>query len=240
MTGFDVSVESNIKEVQKQLLRFERKQIPVATQWALNNTAKKVKLAQEREIKRVIDRPTRFTQNSLWIKWAKKNKLIAEVMIKDYAAGGNAAATYLRPVIEGGARRHKGYEKLLISRGKMPGDMYAVPTSLVKKNRFGNVSAGLIQKILSGLGAQRDVYQRARPGSRAHGKYFSGIIGDVYGIWDIAKLRRGGAALLFVFVDGAPKYNKQYNFKRVALKTIDAVFKREFTKTLKRALATAR
>ena len=131
----------------------------------------------------------------------------------------------------------------MIAKGQMPRNMYAVPTGIIKKNQYGNVSPGLIQRILSGLGAQRDIYQNARTGSKRTktlGKYFSGIVSGVHGIWDVAALNRGVPALLFIFVSGAPRYEKRFDFERVALKTINIVFKREFAKALEKALATAK
>lgn len=245
--SFKLSVHSNIKDVKQQLSWVEKKQLPAATQWALNNTARKVKLAEQREMKRVLNSPKPFTTNAFWIKWAKKNNLEAIVKIKDQVSKGNAAATYLSPVIAGKARKHKGFERLLMARGQMPKGMYAVPSRTIKKDRYGNVSTGMIQKILSGLGAQRKTRlnplvgsKRSRKGRSTLGKYFSGIIGNVHGIWDVKRLHEGGPALLFIFVRAAPKYSKQFDFEKVAKKISKAVFKREFDKSLRKALATAR
>ena len=239
----NISIKSDIDKLKKDLTTLQKKQIPAATQWALNGTAKKVKAAEQREIKRVFNSPTRFTVNSLWIKWARKSKLEALVKLKDEAYKGNPAAKYLQSEIEGGARRHKGFEKLLIAKGQMPRNMYAIPSRTIKKNQYGNVSNGVIQKILSGLSSQRDVYQNARKGSsrsKTLGKYFAGIVGSTHGIWDVARLHKGQPALLFLFVTGAPNYRKRFDFQRVAQKTIKTVFTREFDKSLKKALATAR
>jgi len=113
----------------------------------LNGTAKKVKVAEQREIKKVFNNPTRYTQNSLWIKWARKTKLEAIVKLKDEAFKGTPATKYLSPQLMGGGRKHKDFENLLISRGQMPSDMYAVPSRTMKLNQYGNVSNGVIQKV---------------------------------------------------------------------------------------------
>jgi len=234
-----ISIQSNIDDVIKSMNDVAKRQLPAAAQWGLNGTAKKVKAAEQREIRKVFDKPTRYTQNSLWIKWAKKTKLEAIVKLKDEAFKGTPATKYLSAQLTGGRRKHKGFENLLISRGQMPSNMYAVPSRTMRLNQYGNVSNGVIQKILSGLGAQRDKYQRASKGSRTSGKYFSGIIGNVHGIWDITKLQRGQLALMFLFVK-SPSYKKRYDFEAVANKTIKTVFRREFDKALKKALETAR
>lgn len=238
-----ISIKHDLKKAARKLSEIEKKQLPAATQWALNNTAKKVKEAEEREIRQVFRNPTKYTQNALWIKWAKKSNLQALVKIKDESVKGNAAVKFLKAEIEGGPRRHKGFEKLLIAKGQMPRNMFAVPSRTIKKNQYGNVSNGLIQRILSGLSSQRDIHQNARAGSKRSktlGKYFSGIIGNVHGIWDVNALHRGGPALLFLFVAGAPRYRKRLDFERVAKKTINTVFKKEFEQSMQRALDTAK
>lgn len=234
-----ISVTSDIHKAVKSLSDLKKKQVPAATKWAINNTAVLVKEAEEREIRNVFNNPTRFTQNSLWIQWARPGKLEAIVKIKDHAVKGTAASKYLAPEIEGGPRRHKGFEKLLISKGMMPANMYAVPSRTVKRDSYGNVSKGLIQKILSGLQAQRDVHQRARKGSRTSGGYFAGIIGNVHGIWDVKALHDGGPALLFIYTN-TPNYTKRLNFQAVAARVISRSFNKEFGKALAYAIATAR
>jgi len=83
-----INISSGFKGVQKELKEFAN-QIPFATSLAINRTAQKVKVAQEKEIKDVFDRPTPFTQNSLFIKTSNKVNLTASVKLKDQAFKGN-------------------------------------------------------------------------------------------------------------------------------------------------------
>jgi len=132
-----ISVTSDIHKVIARLSDLKQKQVPAATKWAINNTAVLVKQAEEREINNVFDRPTRFTQNALWTQWARQGNMEATVKIKDHAVKGTAAIKYLSAQIDGGPRRHKGFEKLLISKGAMPSNMYAVPSRTVKRDSYG-------------------------------------------------------------------------------------------------------
>lgn len=236
MIGLSISVD--ISNTERYLDKVQ-KQIPFAIAKSLTKTAQDIKKDERIEMTRVFDRPTRYTLNSLYVLPARKSKLVAVVKIKDEAIKGNAAVKYLKEQMEGGGRSYKGFEKLLISRGQMPSGMYAVPSRTMKLNKFGNVTNGMIQKILSGLGAQRDIYQRSRSGSKTHGKYFSGIVSGTHGIWDVNKLRKGLPALLFLFVK-RPTYNRRFKFHAVAERTAKRMFTARFNHEMKRALATAR
>ena len=121
----------------------------------------------------------------------------------------------------------------------MPADMYAIPSRTLTLDSYGNASRGLIQRVLSGLGAQRDIYQRSRKGSVNAARYFAGIVGNVHGIWDTKALHNGGPALMFIFVR-APTYTKRYDFLAVAQRIIAIQFPSEFSRALAHAMATAR
>jgi len=239
MMSVDVKYSSkNINRLIKQL----PKQATFATALALTRTAQEVQKEEHREIKKVFHNPTARTKNATFVIPATKARLSAEVKIKDETDKGTPVSKYLEAQIKGGARRHKGFENRLIDKGMMPDNMFAVPTRLMKKNQYGNVSQGQIQKILSGLSAQRDNAQNARPGApraKNAGKYFSGIISGVHGIWDVTKLKNGGAALLFIFVKSA-RYKSRFDFQRVAKKTINREFGKQFNLAFALAIKTAR
>jgi len=239
MMSVDVKYSTkNIDRLMKQL----PKQTTFATALALTRTAQEVQKEEHREIKKVFDSPTARTKNATFVIPATKARLSAEVKVKDETDKGTPVSKYLEAQIKGGARRHKGFENRLIEKGMMPANMFAVPTRIIKKNQAGNVSQGQIQKILSGLSAQRDSAQndyKGSPRGRTAGKYFSGIISGVHGIWDVNKLKNGGAALLFIFVK-APRYKARFDFQGVAKKTIKREFSNQFNKALAFALKTAR
>jgi len=236
-----VDVKYSTKNIDRFMKRWP-KQTVFATALALTRTAQAVQKDVHQEIARVFDRPTPRTKKGAFVIPATKQRLWAEVKIKDETDKGTPVSKYLEAQIDGGKRFHKGFEKRLIAKGQMPDDMYAVPSRTVKKNQYGNVSQGLIQKILSGLQSQRDSLQNAYPGSprqRVAGKYFSGIVSGVHGIWDVNKLKKGQPALIFLFVKKT-RYRSRFNFQALAKKTIDREFPIQFNKALQYALKTAR
>lgn len=114
---FSISVESNIKEVQKWLTKVEKQQVPFATSQALNATAFDARKALRAQAVKKLDRPTKFTVDSFQVRKASKRKLFAEVFIE------GKRARYLKYQIEGGTRRSK---------------LAGIPVN-VKLNKFGNI-----------------------------------------------------------------------------------------------------
>ena len=111
-----ITIETNTKKVAKSISRKAKKHIPMATKWALNNTAKKLQKAYKVQAESKLDRPVKFTVNSFKIGFASPKRLQAFVVITD------AAAKYLKWAIDGGVS------------GKR-----AVPTTNAKLNKFGNI-----------------------------------------------------------------------------------------------------
>jgi hypothetical protein len=115
---------------------------------ALSMTAKyDVKPGIQMEMKRVFKNPTRYTLNSLYIKYAKASDLTAVVWFKEPDRMGEH---YLVPQVEGGPRKLKGFERVLGNKEYIPGHG-------VRLNVYGNVSAGQIRQFLSVLGKAEHV-----------------------------------------------------------------------------------
>lgn len=137
---------------------------------ALTRTAVEGKTAGKAELMRVIDRPTPYTQNSLYMRPATASRLVAEVYVKDDLAGSGTPATkYLLPQVEGGARSTKRFELALQAAGSMPQGWRAVPAtgsnSAARLDAYGNVSRGQIIQILAQLGVELTAgYNRRTPG----------------------------------------------------------------------------
>ncbi|MEB3325837.1 MAG: hypothetical protein VKM17_10965, partial [Cyanobacteriota bacterium] len=91
---------------------------------------------------RYIDRPTRWTVNSTFVKQSNQSNLEVTLGFKDYAVKGTPAAEYLQPMIKGGARKRKGGENRIYS---IAGARYMVPTGVtpVKFNQYGNITSGM-------------------------------------------------------------------------------------------------
>lgn len=109
---------------------------------AIDKIAMAIKDAEVAEMKRVFDRPTPFTLNSLKVTRTKGHNMMATVWFKE---PDRMEDHYLVPQVEGTERKLKGFE-LAIWRTKF------VPGKGVKLNQHGNVSRGLLVQIKSVLG----------------------------------------------------------------------------------------
>lgn len=97
-----IDVKADFRAAERVLSDLGRKQLPFAMAMAINETAMVVKEAEAEEIGAVFDRPTRFTQNGLFVARASKSRLTATVGVKRIQAG------YLELQVTGGTRRPKG------------------------------------------------------------------------------------------------------------------------------------
>lgn len=141
--------------MQAMLGSISQRRINAVVATALTRTAVEVKAAELSELNSVIDRPTPYTQNAMFVKPATAETLAAEVWFKDDTAGSGTPATkYLLPQVEGGQRHMKRFEKALQAAGSMPAGTVAVPGSAAKLDAYGNISRGQINQILSQVGVE--------------------------------------------------------------------------------------
>lgn len=113
-----VSIHNNIKSFNKDLQNFKRVDIPNITRIALNDTAKRIKELEQVSMKKSFDRPKPQTINSVFVIFAKKNKLKAIITFRDWAQ------EFIHRNIVGGTR---------------PINNTAVPTVNAKLNQYGNI-----------------------------------------------------------------------------------------------------
>src|SRR5471030_1471381 len=102
-----ISIGSNLRDIQRTLSDFERKQVPFAFATALNDTARDARKAVQVTMGKVFDRPVARTLNSVKIKTGTKAKPEAKIWIDDDPDKGIPAAKYLMAEILGGPRRPK-------------------------------------------------------------------------------------------------------------------------------------
>ena len=115
-----ITIETNAKKVAKSIGRKAKKHIPMATKWALNNTADKLQKAYKVQAIKKLDRPTdkgrSSTLESFKVGYASPKNLKAFVVITD------VASKYMKWAIDGGVS------------GKR-----SIPTSNRKLNDYGNI-----------------------------------------------------------------------------------------------------
>lgn len=225
------ALEKHLKSIQKQT-RF-------ASALAATKTARLVISGLKDEMRDSFDRPTPFTINAFYVKAAKKTDAIpaAEVKIKD-----NPSRYYLKPQIYGGLRYRKRTEHLLSDAGLLPKGMYVVPGAGVRLNRYGNMTRGQIQKMLSNLSAQQDKYSNTTDNSKKR-FFVSNERGRtrhlMRGIWQ--RSPAGKKVKPFLMFVKEPKYEKGFfDFFYASQLIANKNIRPEFRKALKYALRTAR
>lgn len=254
-----LKVTVDVASVQRMLAQGQ-KQVRFAASSALNTQAFKAMRDGRQHIEQKLDRPTRWTVTSWYVrKKATKADLVAVVGWSDYLSNkrGNAADYYLSQHWNGGRREHKAFESRLIRAGIMPAGMYAVPgraaDDMGMMDRFGNMKGSVLVSILSalsaftesGFSANASVRQSRRIGANkraAKQVYWAGKPGKntPNGIWAIDDKhgKRGRLRPVIVFVK-SPHYKIRLDLKSIADKA-QSGFPAEFDKAYRQALATAR
>lgn len=264
---FKVKVDD--KSVKEMLRGYER-QLPFATAKGLTKLGQLVKEEEIQEMKRIFDRPTPFTLNSLKLTPAKKDRLSATVWFKDPPRLGSAQH-YLEPQVFGGGRELKRLEKLLKMKHLMPG-------AGAKLDAYGNLSRGQITQLLSVLkafntaGYDMNLTSRSGKRNRKPRDYFAvtkkrgGLVPGIYqrvqsakgfgaktkrslpfGEWQKGRTRGRFSSVIRargvkpILVQGSsPTYKARFDFHGVAQRTIDRNYQRVFSEVVSEIIRTAR
>ena len=154
MTTITLNIKSELPKIIKWTDTMT-KQLPFVIAKAMTESAKKAQVALKAQTPRYVDRPTTWTMNSTFVRFASPKKLEAWVGFKDSAPKGTPAAKYLQPIISGGARRQKSSERQLVASGVLSPGSFIVPTGItpLKLNAYGNLSGGTYTQVLSRLKA---------------------------------------------------------------------------------------
>lgn len=208
------------------------RQLPYAVSRAINDCLTEIKSKEIEEMKRVFDRPTPYTLNSLYTKWSNKTNLTGIIGTKDTGSRDTPAAKFLGPAIFAGERGSKRFENALRAVGVLPAGMFIQPGRGAKIDSYGNISRGQINQILSYFRAFREAGYKAniteqrrlrlkRGTKKTVGyEYFVGRPGGgtlPLGIWH--RTRTGQLTLVFLF-SNQPVYRKRFQFYEVAEKVV--------------------
>ncbi|MEP2782334.1 MAG: hypothetical protein ABJO67_03390 [Pseudoruegeria sp.] len=237
MSGFN---KADLQKFERRMKSIVGRDVPEIQRLALNDMAFAALAENKVLMKRVFDKPTPFTLNSFYVEKATKEKLTAVLQRKDFQSGKH----YLEVQQKGGRRKMGGFEKLLQRRTKYEGIIQSVlPTKALRRNKYGNISPGTLQRMLSGVRAQNDAAQnttaasRKRAGNR-RAAYFipragSNLSGGVYE-------RRGKKIRkVLAFSDAVPSYSKRFPMEEhaegVARDAAPESFNRAFARVMKRS-----
>lgn len=122
-----IDVRQDLKRVTKSLSDFAEKQIPFATAQALSALGKMVEKAEVAEIAETFPTATPFTKGGVGLRRARKDRLQAEVYLRD------VTATYLAPYIDGGVH-HLNSRALLNPKA-------------INTNQYGNIPRGRLGQL---------------------------------------------------------------------------------------------
>jgi hypothetical protein len=223
------------------------KQVPFAMAKALTETAIQAQTDIVQAMAQVFDRPTPYTLNSTYVSPATKTKLESTVKLKDESARGLPATKYLLPEVSGGVRNAKRSEVALGNSLNLDAGSFLVPGEAVKLDQYGNITAGMMTKILSTVRSHPDSYANTTSKSRqrtlAAGRNLDYYVGNSptgaqrRGVWE-----RDGRHLhpILIFIDGAPSYRERLCFYAIAQQTYARVYQQLFNQALTDAIATAR
>ncbi len=217
---------------------------------ALHGTADEVIKAEQAEMRRVFDRPTRWTLNALR-KYPDKREASITIEINRDLPFYTRTDNYLQTQITGGTRRNKAFERALQARGVLPHGWYAVPGQRAKMDAFGNQSPGELKQILSWFdaasmhaGSEQNMgfagREKRRKGTKARAGWVFFVVrpGDRRsGIKQPGIYRRTGRSTepILIFVK-ATTYTKRFDFEGVAQRTIEADYPARFESEMKVAL----
>jgi hypothetical protein len=116
-----IKIKDNIKEFNKGLNKFQKKQMPFATAQAINNTLFGLKKEMAKQTVKKLDRPVPFTQRGFLVNKATKSNQVGVL--------------YLRPEVE-------AYLKYQIDGG-VRSQATKIPVPIVKNkrlNKYGNIA----------------------------------------------------------------------------------------------------
>lgn len=236
----DLSFESNIRAFERDLSNLAASQLPFAVALALNEVGAEAIEANKAEMARAFDRPTRWTLNAFHFRRASKSKPAITIERKLPARGRH----YLETQATGGPRPHTGLEKQLAQRLSYAGQIgFIVPTSAMKLDAHGNIPRGMMQRILSRIGAQGDGANNSTEASRARTPgfhYFVPRPGSRLSPGIYQRDKAGGITKLIAFEAKQPTYRPRFNFEAAMLTTARRAFPAALGRALARALATAR
>jgi hypothetical protein len=225
--------------------------LPYAASTAITRTARTVATqAIPAEMRRVLDRPVRYTLNSLRIQPATRQNLSARVFVKDDAPNnGTRPEDYLLPQVEGGGRNEKRFERAMRYAGLLPSGWRAMPGQAAPLDAAGNLKRGEIQRILTATRSATDVAQRKTDSKRSRrnarnapyfavtptsGRFVGGEYRETASRLMPGVYRREGNGIkpVLIFTKRQPQYRRRLDFTGVAERTTQDQFPRELDRAV--------
>lgn len=140
---------SEITRLAERAALLTERNLRHAVAQAMTDSAKDAQARLKEATPRFVDRPTPWTENSTYVRFASPNRLSVEVGFKQDAYKGTPAGKYLSPMARGGDRRNTRAEGVLRAGGVIKPDQFVVPTPAFRSDPYGNVPRGIYTRMLS-------------------------------------------------------------------------------------------
>lgn len=239
-----MTITVDMRDVERGMTALEKRQLPQAGVWALNDTAYDILTDLQDRMDVVFDRPTRFTKNAFMV-WRATKKTM-EAAVQERPSVGKRH--YLKVQEGGGARGQTGLERMLQGTVADVGHLGAViPTSSARTDSFGNWSAGERNQAVSAIKGWREAGYSAnatkgsvKRNSRKRAAYFVSKQGSALssGIWKRAG--KGGITKIAHFIDSSPSYTANLGFQEGAEAKYAERLPINFAAAFAKAMATAK
>lgn len=242
----DLDLQVDTDALRRGLSDLARRQLPFALRLASNRTIRTIKPALQAMLRRVLRSPSRWTLNSMYLRFATRKDMAAVIAFREFAGKGVAAGKYLRHMETGGPRAATRFEISLRLAGVIGPDEYVVGENPILgggPTRGGYTRAlSQFRAIRAGIGNASDT-ARSRRSRRRGGTFFvpkeSGL-----GLGEMPRaiyVRRGGVAnVVWWIVRGAPHYRRTLRFRETTNRVAEERFPEEFERALAEAIRTAR
>lgn len=228
---------------------FSKVQLPFMSSLAINRTATHVRDSLRGSMRGTFTYLTPFTQNSLFIRVSTKQKLYADVGIKEFGSKGNAAADYLRPQIFGGQVYRTRFQRRL-ERQVGLGSGYMLPihsSEAAQLGPSGRITAGQYTAALYGIRAMEDIrgsgrygkfdyktlgsYTYIRPGQIVFGRQSNRPLAP-----GIYRVQGSDLVMLFKQLRRTPRVQSKWDFYGIAQKSAERKLPKAFDEVFREVM----
>ena len=236
--------KSNVADVNRRMSNMVARQMPFAISKALNETAKSLVAKNKKDMGRIFDNPVPWTLNAFTYKPAKKYDNTVTIRRKDMQRKRH----YLEVQNEGGLRGQTGMEKAFETNLPYAGVLrHVAPTKATPLNKYGNMSPGFRNQIMSAMQVSRDTKMRSPiKGQTKSGKarYFvpsnthplgQGRRAGVY-----QRTSAGNAKKVLSFIDRGISYRPKFRFEERMDMYGKNIYKKKLAASLQYAMRTAK
>lgn len=238
-----LAIKSNADQMVKHFAAIKHKQLPFVTAVTLTQTVTKIVREERKEMRRVFSNPSRYVTGGVVAQTARKeDKPIRAAVTDAYFGAGVPAANILMPHIKGTHRKYKSHERRLARQGLLPAPMMTAPNREYSWPNRARATAGLYNRILTGLKSHNPDQQRQGGSNRRKNKATQG--------WYIAKKAgrnvgvsyrpKGGQRQKVLNFIAPPTYKKRFDYYGVIDRVVEKDLDKIFARNLRRAIATAK